>query len=496
MQTTITKFLAKLTLGSKQETLSAFVVVVFCFWGFGINWLPVVALSACWLSYAIDRPQERLTAAACGIVALVLSANPHLGMLYGALIATIWMTTRNKALSAAPLALWIVEELPWESGMFPMVPYLRLLIVVAACLVSLRLRAWPAILMSICCALTCIDLAQSPRFDSIEEYKDIGSGYSPGRSLRKTMGTELPAASPGSAPIRGYLHGSKMDWKTPGLVMVEHDQWKGREAEPIAESNQQVDVPWHSNCWPGRQYLRHAIAKDGFVSSNLGGRLTDDGRVELCYWEHGEIKPVLVSRGKTTWSSDSDYLNNALTIYNRWYVPELNRTGVYFTICRIANLAMACVIFIPTSAGIYIALAAALFVSTTALPGDIRVAGGIGDPHDEGGASGVPDIINGKGMAALPGSFGAKVLVIPPRSWAFHHGEKTVIIGGGSTLISLSIGIIRSDDIPLGESEGIADTRELRYDGKTYVGRVNAADGTLVIGTSSPGRLKWEQLYK
>jgi hypothetical protein len=139
---------------------------------------------------------------------------------------------------------------------------------------------------------------------------------------------------------------------------------------------------------------------------------------------------------------------------------------------------------------------ALLVVGTTALPGDIRVAGGIGDPHDEGGASGVPDIINGKGMAALPGSFGAKVLVIPPQTWAIHQGEKTVIIGGGSTLVSHSEGIIRAEDIPLGEAEGIADARQLRTDGKTYVGRFNSANGTVIIGTSSPGRLKWEQLYK
>ena len=496
MRATIAEFLSRLSLGTRQEALSACALIVFCFWGFGINWLPVVALSACWLAYAVERPQERRVAAACGIVAVVLSANPHLGMLYGALIATIWLTTRNVAISCAPLALWVVEELPWETGTFPMAPYLRIVIVISSFLIAIRMRALPAILMTACCALTLVDLAQAPRFDSIEEYKDIGSGYSPGRSLRKTMGTELPAASPGSAPIRGYLHGSKMDWKTPGLIMVEHDQWKGRTAEPIAEGNLQVDVPWHSNCWPGRQYLRHAIAKDGFMSSNLGGSLTDDGRVELCYWEHGDIKPVLVSRGRTTWSSDSDYLNNALTIYNRWYVPELNRTGAYFIVCRLANLAMACVMFIPSGIGAYLAIAAALVVGTTALPGDIRIAGGIGDPHDEGGASGVPDIINGKGIAALPGSFGAKVLVIPPQTWAIHQGEKTVIIGGGSTLVSHSEGIIRAEDIPLGEAEGIADARQLRTDGKTYVGRFNSANGTVVIGTSSPGRLKWEQLYK
>jgi hypothetical protein len=496
MQSMMQKFFASLAFGTKQERLSALVIILFCCWGLGVNWIPAVGLAACWLLHAVETPDDRRIAIVYGIVAVALAANPHVGMLYGALVATIWLTTKNKALSSAPLALWIAEELPVDSGMLPMIPSLRIAIVVAALLAGFRFKAWPAIMMAGCGVVTIIDLTRSPRFDSIEEYKDIGSGYSPGASLRRTLGSTLPAASPGSAPIRGYLHGSKMDWKIPGLIMVEHDQWSGRAEEPIAEGNQQVDVPWHSNCWPGRQYLRHAIAKDGFVSSNLGGRLTDDGRVELCYWEHGEIKPVLVSRGRITWSSDSDYLNNALTIYNRWYVPELNRTGAYFTISRLANLVMACVIFIPTGAGAYLALMAALAVGTTALQGDVRISGGIGDAHDEGGASGVPDIINGKGMTALPGSFGAKVLVIPPRTWAFHHGEKTVVIGGGSTLISFSVGIIRAADVPLGESEGIVDARELRQDGKTYVGRLNAADGTVVIGTSSPGRLKWEQFYK
>lgn len=485
-----------LKLPPNRDIVAGLSLLSCCFWGFGYNWLPAFALSACWSLHAFEQDGAWKRALPYGLVALALAAHPHVGMLYGALAATLWLTTGNRMLSAAPLALWIAEELPLETGIWPLIPIARLLIVIAACMLTHRIKSLPAILMGVCVTLTIVDMSQPKRFDSLEEYKDMGSGYSPGNSLRKVLGVELPASTSGSAPLRGYLHGSKLSPELPGLIMVEHDQWKGRANEPIAETNQQVDVPWHSNCWPGRQYLRHAISKDGFVSSNLGGSLTDKGRVELCYMEHGEIKPVLVSRGATTWSADSDYLNNALTVYNRWYVPELNRCGAYFKISRLANLLMACVLFLPATGGAWTAMLACLAVTSTALPGEIRVAGGIGDPHDEGGASGVPDIINGKGLATLPGAFGAKVLIVPPNTWAIHHGEKTVVIGGGSTLLSLSLGVIKTDDNPLGQVGDIVDARTIQTGGNTAIGSLKAADGTIIIGTSSPGRLQWESLYK
>ena len=487
---------ALLQLTPNRNLLAGLALLTFCFWGFGYNWLLAFALSICWLLYAFEQRNEWKYALLYGLVALALAANPHIGMLYGALIATLWLTTKNRMLSAAPLALWVAEELPFETGSVPLLPIVRLVIVIAACLLIRRFKAFPAILLGACVALTLIDMSQPKRFDSLEEYRDMGSGYSPGNSLRKVIGIELPSSTSGSAPLRGYLHGSKLPHSLPGLIMVEHDQWKGRAGEPIADTNQQVDVPWHSNCWPGRQYLRHTISKDGFISSNLGGSLTTQGRVELCYMERGSLKPVLVSRGPTTWSGDSDYLNNALTVYNRWYIPELNRCGAYFTISRLANLLMACVLFLSTTSGAWIGLIACLAVSTTALPGDIRVAGGIGDPHDEGGASGVPDIINGKGLAALPGAFGAKVLIVPPNSWAIHHGEKIVVIGGSSTLLSFSLGVVKTDDNPLGQVGDIVDARTIHVAGNTTVGSLKAPDGTIIIGTSSPGRLQWESLYK
>lgn len=487
---------ALLNLPPNRNILGGLSLLICCFWGFGYNWLPALALSACWSLHAFEHGWAWNRALPYGLVALALSAHPHIGMLYGALVATLWLTTGNRMLSAAPLALWIVEELPLETGVWPLIPFSRLLIVIAACMLAHRIKAIPAILLGVCVALTIVDMSQPERFDSLEEYKDMGSGYSPGNSLRKVLGVDLPASTSGSAPLRGYLHGSKLSPELPGLIMVEHDMWNGRADEPIADTNQQVDVPWHSNCWPGRQYLRHAISKDGFVSSNLGGSLTSKGRVELCYMEHGDIKPVLVSRGSTTWSADSDYLNNALTVYNRWFVPELNRCGSYFIISRLANMLMACVLFLPPSVGVWTAMLACLAATSTALPGDIRVAGGIGDPHDEGGASGVPDIINGKGLVALPGAFGAKVLIVPPNTWAIHHGEKTVVLGGGSTLFSLSLGVIKTDDIPLGQVGNIVDARTIQAGGNTTIGILKTDDGSIVIGTSSPGRLQWESLYK
>jgi hypothetical protein len=278
--------------------------------------------------------------------------------------------------------------------------------------------------------------------------------------------------------------------------MVEHDQWNGRSSEPIATHNLQVDVPWHDNCWPGRQYLRFAIAKDGFLCSNLGGALTQEGRVELAYWSHGSIHPVLVSRGNTTWSADSDHFNNSLTIYNRWYLPELNRQGINYYLARAANTVLMLLVLMTIEAPTWLLCLTFLVLGSTWLPGDVRIAGGIGDPHDEGGASGVADVINTSGKVALPGVFGAKVLIVPEGGHAIHLGEKLVVLGGGSTLYSLSEGIVHAETLPLGTVNGIIDARIVANPSSSQKEVVQTLQhGTKVIGTSSPGRLPWPSLF-
>jgi hypothetical protein len=98
---------ALLQLTPNRNLLAGLSLLTFCFWGFGYNWLPAFALSICWLLHAFEQRNEWRHALPYGLLALALAANPHIGMLYGALIATLWLTTKNRMLSAAPLALWI-----------------------------------------------------------------------------------------------------------------------------------------------------------------------------------------------------------------------------------------------------------------------------------------------------------------------------------------------------------------------------------------------------
>ncbi len=475
---------------------SCLALISICFWGFGSNWLTATLLATCWIA-CITKNQDRKTLLVCTCIALTLALLPWLGMLHGVAMATIWLSTKNRGLTTAPLCLWIIEELPIELGTIPYSPWLRLLLCIATWWASTRSIKTSWTILAGCACLTLIELFSPTRFNAIEDYKDVGEGYKPGRSTYRNLGNEELTPTIGDRPLRGYLHGSKIPPLTAGVVMVEHDQWEGRTLEPIDTRNQQVDVPWHSNCWPGRQYLRFAIAKDGFVSSNLGGGLTSDGIVELCYWNHGNLEPVLVTRGQTTWSSDSDYFNNSLTIYSRWYLPEFNRQGLHFYLVRLTNLLLGTLALFAINTQGWLTLTILLSIGSTILTGDIRIAGGIGDPHDEGGPSGVPDMINSTGKVALPGTLGASVLIIPPGRSSLHLGEKLVILGGGSSLYSLTNGIVTADELPLGTANDVIDARSLKIPGseqKAVIGMLK--DGTKVIGTSSPGRLKWTQLYE
>jgi hypothetical protein len=475
--------------------VSCFAVVSACNWGFGINWLTSASLATCWLAYAQSVDDKKEQALSIGM-ALILSLMPWLGMLHGVLMATIWLTTKHVGLSASPLALWAIEELPFEMETWPMNPWLRLALCAATFFLVSKNKRVAILLFAACVCLTLSDMSRATRFDSIEDYNDVGAGYKPGDVTSKTLGFESPLRPQGARPLRGYLHGSKISPDTPGVIMVEHDQWEGRSAEPIMRENQQVGVPWHSNCWPGRQYLRFAIAKDGFVSSNLGGALSDDGVVELCYLDQGKLRPVVVRRGSTTWTSESDFFNNALTAYNRWYVPEFNRQGLHFYWSRATNLLLASIAVFSLNAQLWLSGCILLSMGFTCLTGDIRISGGIGDPHDEGGPSGVPDMINSTGKVALPGQFGAKILIVPAGTSALHLGEKLVVLGGGSTLISLTNGVVRTADTPLGVVEGVEDAHHIMTtDATPKTPTAVLKDGTVVIGTSSPGRLKWKTLY-
>jgi hypothetical protein len=476
--------------------LAVLSLLAFSAWGFGLNWVPAILLSCCWVAFATKCTTFKTVFLAL-LAAIVLAIFPSLGMLYGVAIVTIWFTTKDISLSASPLALWLIEEIPIQLGCLPLNPLLRLILITSLWWLFTRNKKLIWITAAACLSLTIVDILKPTRFDSIEDYNDIGSGYKPGFSTLRNLGRDDSQLKIGKRPLRGYLHGSKIPANTPGVVMVEHDQWVGRENEPIASHNLQVDVPWHDNCWPGRQYLRFAIAKDGFLCSNLGGALNQDGRVELSYWNHGRLEPVLVSRGDTTWSADSDHFNNSLTIYNRCYLPELNREGLYYYLVRLVNVALVFIVVFSINLPQLSIVSIFLVLGSSLLSGDIRIAGGIGDPHDEGGPSGVADMINSTGKVALPGTFGAKILIIPHGCSAIHFGEKIVILGGGSTLYSLTEGVIKTDTIPLGTVKNIIDARSIIISSnKNKDVEVTLNHGTKVIGTSSPGRLSWISLFE
>jgi len=475
--------------------LSALVVLSACTWGFGYNWLTGALLSIALFNKALVGDQTKKQSFVLILLALSVVISPSLGMLYGVLIFVIWITTDIKSLAAAPLALWAIEEFPAPLGVIPFLPIVRILICITAVFLASRIKPTSLILLIICGVLTAIDISKPCRFNEIEEYKNLGYAYIPSNSLWSNLGQSEQKKSENKATLRGYLHGSKVSANEPGVIMVEHDQWSGRTSEPIASRNLQVDVPWNKNCWPGRQYLRYTIGKDGFLSSNLGGMLNDTARVELCYWDHGELKPTIVSRGNTTWCAESDYFNNSLTIYSRWFIPEFNRAGINFYLIRFINLFLASVVVLPFIANSWIIVPVFLSLCLAPIRGDVRIVGGIGDPHDEGGFSGVPDVINTAGLTALPGDYGAKILLVPPGKTGILMNENLVILGGGAHLLTTS-GVIYADDIPLGEVDGITDARMLHEGNDTSSITIKRDNGVTIIGSSSPGRLKWKSLYK
>jgi len=408
------------------------------------------------------------------------------------------VTKRNWLSSFSPafLALWVFQCT--EVGSWSAVPSWGIPTFLMCCLGFRFVPRWSRfILLALCVATSLIEITYiyRPHVIEIAQEMNVARGYSPGPTLAKLLG-----GSPVEGEVKGDIGITSLFLKQgPNLairqiILGEHGQKPTLTQTMWVGGDLQQMEPWPDNQLFGSQYLLAAIAEDGQWVSNLGGRLEHTGRLVLASANHlggSGIEPLIIAQDNAVYVQDSDPFCDRLCAYQPSALREIAVGQGHLRIINVvlAALSLAGSGTLAMSAWGAGVLAFALWYCQPQ-PGDVRLCGTLGWPHEPSRISGVLRSLADAGLVMTRGNSDCRLLVVDEgRSAKAATSEQLVLAAPGAS-VSSGQATIRVDDLPLGDVDGIIDARRLIVNG-VIVGVVYREGGRTIIGTGSPARQDW-----
>ena len=324
-----------------------------------------------------------------------------------------------------------------------------------------------------------------------EPYPNVEYQYRVGDTAAKLLGKNGMGTS---RLLRSSIHGTSKPDQTPGILLLDHDQWKTRP-EIAGTSNFTQPVPWQFNSFLGDQYVLFWLRCDGFLASNLGGTIRTGGRVLLQTAEPGNPQILMAQRGSVVILGDSDPVVNRIAPYQKHllsYFLSGNAAG-YLPLIFGAFVCLA--IAVGGSKGKFFAGAIVLLgvVLTGTICtkdrtyGGVRMVGITADPHDPSAFSGVLRGIVDGGQDDLFAPQSPRVLYVQEGHSAHVRTEQLVIAEPGAQVF---VGRDRFDilDLPLGPVRNIPDARAIRAQKSTVEGVLTTGSVT-ILATGSPAQI-------
>jgi hypothetical protein len=422
----------------------------------------------------------------------------HLWGYWAFATSAIPVTKRNwlSTFSPAFLALWVIQCT--EVGSWSAIPSWGIPTFLMCCLGFRFVPRWSRfVLVALCVVAALVDITYIYRPHEIEigQAMNVAQGYSPGPTLAKLLGgSPVQGEVKGDIGITSLFFNQGPNRAIRQIVLGEHGQKPTPEQPVWAGGDLQQSEPWAGNQLFGNQYVLAAIAEDGQWVSNLGGGLERTGRLILASSNHtggSGTEPLIIAQGKVIYVQDSDPFCDRLSAYQPSALREIVVGQGYLRIINVVLAVLSLLASGPLSMAALGAGVVAFFLWYCHLqPGDVRLCGVVGWPHEPSRISGVLRSLADAGMVMTRGSSDCRLLVVDEgRSAKAAPAEHLVLAAPGAS-VSSGQATIRVDDLPLGDVDGIIDARRLIVNG-VIVGAVYKEGGRTIIGTGSPARQDW-----
>jgi hypothetical protein len=326
--------------------------------------------------------------------------------------------------------------------------------------------------------------------------QNLNPAFTPGELLGRILDADVEPAATGHAERVVTAWNPNSAPPASAIVLLEH----GQSVLGGTVGDLRQKEPWIDNQLFGDQYLLAAIAEDGKLASNLGGRLPRKGRLLLASNQHegGDyFESLVIEEAGRTFVQDSDPFVDRLVPYQTSVVLELVR-GNY--IYRAANLGFVLVTlllmlsFQTWRLVLALLLGLSMVAQLRATEGDVCFPGGLtGWPHEPSKAPGVLRSLVDSGHPSLAGDEACWLVVVAPGETAMIPAGTQVVTAGPGATIHHGKDTYEVGKTPLGNLEGIADARSVALDGQTSTQTVWQSGDLTVIGTSSPSKLDWNR---
>jgi hypothetical protein len=426
----------------------------------------------------------RVLTTATLIVGVIGVFYPPILRLDGYWLFMLGSTPAMRPLALFPLCHWATQYIPTPLIALLLLP--PLVSGIGLIIPSKWIKPAIATMSLLLAGVSVFHLKEPQKRYEIDENSKFAFAY----KISKTVKNIFPECFGGEDVIRSLYHGTKTDPSKHGIVIAEHDippsQWNGR----VDKGNFIQRSPWNKNEFIGDQYWRYAIACDGYLVSNKGGRLLPSTHVLLAFPFPNPFKSTLLatSGDGITYCADSDYWVNKLSNYQQNLLGVIIGAKRKTTPPIIANIIFA----IGAVGGIYWSWLFALgvvgpfvlFFLPAPQIGSVRLVGGCFYPHDPTRGWAVLRQLQEDEIPVVKGEKGTKVLIVEQGKAASVNNERLVIAEPNSE-VRIGSHLIKTDDLPLGFVDDIPDSRYLLLDGKNQGTKV-VVDGVTVIGTGSP----------
>lgn len=320
----------------------------------------------------------------------------------------------------------------------------------------------------------------------IVQENNVVPGYGLGNTIRKIVKKDQN----GNAKMLINLkHYEEIEDDT--TYYLEHDA-----PTQFTDGNYYQKRPWGNNIILANETIQMAISRDGFLISNLGGKIRQGKHKIFMSFIEGfrSIPFAILDTGKII-MSDSDFIADGLAPYQANLIKRITKTDYSYMCFHIFSaLCILGVIFVKHELFIVLPILFYVFIYLWPIDGDVRFVGHRRYwPHTTLG-EGVAKSMQDQGINAIFGSKNTSVLVVSTGNSAKWKNEKLIILEPMSK-VKIGDKVYKSGSLELGFNNSIIDARDISVNGESLGPLVNT-NGIKIIATGSPSRVDFRDLQQ
>jgi hypothetical protein len=395
--------------------------------------------------------------------------------------------------TSAILFFWLLQNT--TIGSWTYFPFIGMPIFLITCFILFFLPRQVQTGLIIACMIFSIFQLYNIRSDAQIGYNQLyAPGYRQGAVLSKILNGTLVDINNvgGKVGITSLIQKSKVNNSQYPIILVEHDQKPSKDYPIIIESSVTMPYPWYANQLFGDQYLLAAIAEDGQWISNIGGKLSPKGHFVLITKTRQGYQPLIIKYGKKVYINDSDPFVDRLANYQQSAIREiayglpfyrslniLSLVGLLLSRWKKTNIIISCIILVII-----------LVYVNRPIQGNVRMVGDVSFPHEPSKISGLMRSIVDAGFAYTTGTENCTLLVVGESKKAAIKSTELMVVGSAGATITLGENVIKIDELPLGDEDGVIDARNVIINGVLNKPSVKFQNIT-ILGTGSPAKQNW-----